>query len=1102
MSVRLSNSTSIDEPSPRPLSLLHDTNLTAAQTAMWTAQAMYPGVPVATIATSVRISGALDVGAFVEAFRRLVASTDALRMVIREQDGVPVQVENAVCDSSVDLVDIAGATDEEIDSWLRRRCSRPPDVRTRSFDTVLLTLGPSDHLWFLHLHHLFGDGWSGMMIRDRLSRFYLREIGRPVEIAERFPRWQDLAANVYAYQASADGAADRQQLARLVTEDVEPVEFFGIPRRKHTTVISRQRFSLDRTRTLALQARAAEASNAGWDAANFYLIGAALAAYLHRLTGRRTVSFGAPYHNRRPRGDRQTAAMLKRTCGLLMDVLPVVVEVDHHDSFQRLIEKLSAVWAVAARHAAGGTPPEVRRRACDVLLNYLPPMPEQLFGTSTRITWVHPGHEIESLSIQVREYQEPECLEFMFDFHSDVFPDDARPVIMRQFRRLLDACVDDPSRPVGDVDLLTTAERHQVIEQWNQTLVPATTDRTVVDSFEEQVAARGRAIAVEDDVEAVTYEDLHDRSSRVGEALAARGARSETLVGLCIPRSSAQIAALLGILRAGAAYLPLDPVLPDERLETVLADAGVSLVVTSASLGGRKPLHARAPVIVEDLLGATDSSSSEKRARPPFNDLANSSPGGSPASLAYVIYTSGSTGMPKGVEITRAALSNFASFARAHFHVTPHDRVLQFASLSFDTAAEEIFAALTAGATLVLRNDRMLDSVDEFLDSCAERAITVLDLPTAYWHTIIDVAALRRSFPPTVRAVILGGEAVRPDMLARWRDWVGTRIALFNGYGPTETTVCASYADLTSAVEPAQGPVSIGRPVWNARTYLLDVSGQPVAPGFAGELHVGGVGVARGYRNAAALTAARFVPNPWQPGERLYRTGDRARWRSTGELEYLGRLDDQVKVRGYRVEPGEIEARLQAHPAVREATVVARAVDADTRLVAYVGAGDQVTAADLRDFLAARLPAYMVPSAFVLLDRLPRTLSGKVDRRALPAPALEENDASRAPRTRAERAIARIWSELLGLPAVGIDQNFFDLGGHSLLGTRVVARVANALGVSVPLWLLFEHPTVAGLAAALKNADGPAAVPARPLAAGAARRGARTLRRARRTPAE
>jgi amino acid adenylation domain-containing protein len=513
------------------------------------------------------------------------------------------------------------------------------------------------------------------------------------------------------------------------------------------------------------------------------------------------------------------------------------------------------------------------------------------------------------------------------------------------------------------------------------------------------------------------------------------------------------VTGMLAILRAGGAYVPLDPQHPVERLAWMLRDCGARVLLAQESLRDLLPAAGVEVISFGTGLGG----------EPGGAELPGAPVG--PDGLAYVIYTSGSTGEPKGVAVTHAAVLRLVRDTD-YTKAGPADRVAQVSNAAFDAATWEVWGALLAGARLVgIPRETALDP-DELADALREQGVTQAFLPTSLFHR---VAGARPDAFAGLRYLIVGGEAMDPTRSAAVLEMGGPAM-LVNGYGPTEGTTFSTWHPV-SGDEDRAAPLPLGRPVANTGAYVLDARLEPVPPGVPGELYLSGPGLARGYLGRPALTAERFVPHPFaaEPGERLYRTGDRARWSEDATLEFLGRVDQQVKVRGFRVEPGEIEAVLQAHPGVRSAAVVARDDGpGERRLVGYVVvAGDQAPGDwELREWLRARLPEYMVPAALVPLDALPMTPNGKLDRRALPAPELGAGPASVPPRDDVEAVVAAIWSEVLEVPAVGAFDSFFDLGGHSLLATQVISRVREALQVEVPLRVLFEEPTVAALAAA------------------------------------
>ncbi|HEU4562478.1 MAG TPA: amino acid adenylation domain-containing protein, partial [Longimicrobium sp.] len=621
-------------------------------------------------------------------------------------------------------------------------------------------------------------------------------------------------------------------------------------------------------------------------------------------------------------------------------------------------------------------------------------------------------------------------------------------------RRVLDAFVADDLQTMDALPLLPDAERRLVVEEWNASDAVYPPELCIHEIFEAQVACVPDAVALVHADEVLTYAGLNRRANQLAHHLAGRGVGPDARVAICASRTPELVVGLLAILKAGGAYVPLDPGHPEERLRYLLDDSAPVLVLTQGALRER---FAAAPVPVVAL-----DEDAPAWAREPEHDPARAEL--TPGHLAYVIYTSGSTGAPKGVMVAHRSVARQVAAIQAGFGLRADDRSLQFASVTFDASVEEIFGALLSGAALVLRGEKWIEGARTFWDACARHRVTVVDLPTRFWQLLLDEPSAE--VPECVRLLAIGGEAVEPAALEAWFRCGGHRPPLLNTYGPTETTVNATLREIVG--DPASWR-SIGRPVANTRACVLDARGQPVPVGVAGELHIGGGQVARGYLGRPGLTAERFVPDPFatEPGARMYRTGDRVRWLADGTIDFLGRTDFQVKIRGFRIEPGEIEARLREHAAVRQAVVLAREdAPGEKRLVAYV-VGDAEAGA-LKAHLDASLPPYMVPAAYVRLEALPLTSSGKLDRKALPAPdGAAFVRRHEPPRTLTERVLAEIWSELLGVERVSRRDHFFDLGGHSLLAVRLVSRVREAINPAATVEEVFAHPTLHDLAARL-----------------------------------
>ena len=618
---------------------------------------------------------------------------------------------------------------------------------------------------------------------------------------------------------------------------------------------------------------------------------------------------------------------------------------------------------------------------------------------------------------------------------------------------------------VSSASLSREGELNRVLGEWNNTRAEYPSEKCIHQLVEEQVQRGPDAIAVKQDERRLTYRELNVRSNQLAHYLRSKGVGPEVAVGICLQNSPELLIGLLGVLKAGGACLPLDPAYPKERLRYMLEDSQAPLLITSAELlpvfGGPKS----ETLLLDSGLGILEGQSGE-----------NPSPLTTSANLAYIIYTSGSTGTPRGVLLTHRGLVNHNIAAVKLYGIQPSDRVLQFASISFDIAIEEIWPTWIAGATLLNRTSKIVMGSSELLRWVRQERVSVLNLPTAYWHEIVrELAESKQSMPDCVRLVIVGGEKASSAAYKSWLKCGGDRVRWINTYGPTETSVIATSYEPDPS-KPIPDNLPIGRPIANMQIYILNEKGQPAQIGEAGELHIGGPGVARGYLNRPELTASKFVANPFKEdgSGRLYKTGDSARFLADGEIEFIGRTDFQVKIRGYRIELGEIEATLEKCPGIRECIVIAREDDGTKRLVGYVVASSERTpsSSDLRNFLSDRLPEYMVPADFVFLKSLPLTANGKVDRRALPVPTTTPSSDARkaeAPRDAVEAQLVKIWEQVLGKRPIGIGDNFFELGGHSLLAVRLMGRVEKSFGQQFPLTALVQAPTIEQFAALLRR---------------------------------
>ncbi|MBV9772347.1 MAG: amino acid adenylation domain-containing protein, partial [Gemmatimonadetes bacterium] len=995
-----------------------------------------------------RLRGSYDPRAFREAWRRVMARHPALRMAFfHEGLDEPVQVVRREVEPEVAEEDWRGTSEGEVEARFRALLAgeRRRDFALASAPLTRVRVARVAHdryLFAWSYHHLLMDGWSAQLcLREMLETYHALAAGEvpragPVAPYSRYLAW-----------LAAQDRAGAERYWRRALAGMEPPEPFPV------RLVGADDGGTYAVQTATLPAETCEALR--WTARRLQVTLATLfegawGVLLARCTGVPEVIFGSVDAGR-PTDLPGAEGML----GLLMRTVPVRVVDEPAARVADWLEALQRTHREARLHGSvplgrirewSGLLPGDRLLDHLLLFQNLPDTgvahaaiggaelsgfervpPDGAYGHRLMLTVV-PGREI------ALELTHPAWL----------CPDAAR-ALLGHLRTLLEAMATDPERPLSTLALVTPEERRCLVAEWNATeaLPPAACVHTL---FEAQVGRTPDRVALVSGDETLTYAELDARADRLAHRLAARGVGPESRVGVCLERTAEMVVAVLGVLKAGAAYVPLDPAHPAERLAYVLEDSGAGLVLT----GGRTAdaLPADVPRLVLD---AEAPPSSAPDPAPRWDT--------DPASLAYVLYTSGSTGRPKGVLVEHRSLVAFLHAMRRRPGMGADDVLLAVTTLGFDIAGLEIFLPLTSGARVVLADRATAADPALLARALDESGATVLQATPATWRMLLD-AGWEGSATLTA---LCGGEALPEELSGRLRPRVR---ALWNLYGPTETTVWST----THRVAEGGAP-PIGEPVDGTRAYVLDWHGNPVPVGVPGELHIGGAGVARGYHRRPELTADRFLPDPFAagPGARAYRTGDRVRRRPDGTLEFLGRADQQVKVRGFRIEPGEIEAALRAHPGVREAVVGVREdASGDRRLVGYVVPAPGVTtsAAELRGHLAARLPDYMVPGAIVTLDALPLTPSGKVDRRALPAPdPLPGSDADAAPRTPTEEIVAGIFAGVLRLERVGAHDDFFALGGHSLLATQAATRVRAAFGTELPQRVFFQRPTVAGLAA-------------------------------------
>jgi len=1055
--------------------------LSFAQQRLWFLNQWEPDNPFYNESIAVRLKGLLNISALEQSLNEIVRRHEALRTNFICVEGEPTQAIAPYLPLSLTVVDLQEIPECKREAkalqLVSEAISCPFNLAQGSLlRATLVKLSKTDHVILLTIHHIICDGWSmAVLIREIAALYTAFCSGKPSPLAELPIQYADFG--VWQRQCLS-GDSLQSHLSYWLKQLSNYPPLLQLPTNRPRPAIqgfrgATQLFSLSPDLTKALKVLSQQAGTT-----LFMTLLAAFKTLLYRYSGQEDILVGSAIANR-------NRTELEGLIGLFANTLVLRTNFKDNLSFRELLYQVRECTLSAYTH---------QDLPFEYLVEKLQPERNPSYNPLFQVMFVLqnspteklklPGLNLSflklenqtakfdlSLSMADNEFG----LEGELEYNIDLFDADTTYRMVEHFRILLTGIINNPEQRLCDLPLLSAAERQQLLVLWNNTKVDYPENICIHELFEAQVertpdaialiARSAIAVAFED--QQLTYQQLNHQANQLAHHLQELGVKPEVLVGICIERSIEMVISILAILKAGGAYLPLDPSHPQERLALMLEDAKPLVLLAHTSLVTKLPQDKAKVIYLDAGLASQFSQQSQK------NPISKARPD----NLAYVIYTSGSTGIPKGVMVTHQALVNHSIAAAKAYELKPNDRILQFAAISFDVAAEELFPSWLSGSTVVMRPDRVLSLADfqQFLD---QEKITVLNLPTAYWHQwVSELSDSKAALPSTLRLVIVGTEQVKSEKLALWQKLVNNSVRWINAYGPTEATIGATiYEPVNRQENPELPNISIGRPIDNTQIYLLDKHLNPTPIGVPGELYIGGIGVARGYLNRPDLTAQKFISDPFsnQAQSRLYRTGDLARYLANGDIEYLGRVDNQVKVRGFRIELEEIEIALAQHPAVRETVVLAQETQAgDRQLIAYIASNkEQLTTKELRNFLKKQLPEYMIPSAFVLLETLPRMPSGKVDRQALSALDTKRPNFQKdyvAPRDLLELQLTEIWEELLGVSPIGVTDNFFELGGHSLLAVRLMAKIQKQFECNLPLFQLFQEATIENLKSLLSQ---------------------------------
>ncbi len=1021
--------------------------LSFSQQRLWFLDRYEPGSSLYNLASALRLRGNLNKEALEQSLDEIVRRHEALRTTFSIAGAEPVQIIAPSLKVSLTLIDLTVAPEkekeEQVRSVAKNEALRPFDLALGPlFRAALIRVAEDDHVLVLAMHHIVSDGWSmGVLYRELGALYGAFFRSRPSPLAEVAIHYADYAAwqleGLRGPGLESQLSYWKEQLRGSLPVLDLPADYPRAPVQSYRG--ARHSFNLSEELTHGLKELSQKEG-----VTLFMTLLAAFQALLHRYTSRDDIVVGSPIANR-------NRSKVEGLIGFFVNTLVLRTDLSGDPSFRKLLQRVKTIALAAYEHQDLPFEKLVEELNPQRSLSHSP-LFQVMFAlqNASSAGWRLEGLDVSPFPIAgetakfdltVSMHEGAQSLRGSLQYGSDLFRQETIVRMAGHFKVLLDGIVADPERPISALPILTAAEKHQLLIEWNDTDKSYPKDKCLHEIFEQQVERSPDAVAVVFEDRQLTYRELNARANQLGHYLRKLGVKPGVTVGSCMERSMEIVEAILGILKAGGIYLPLDPDYPKERLGFMLNDAQPAVLLAQAATLANVPEHGGQLVCVDH--------DREKIARESVENLDNTLHF---EDRAYVIYTSGSTGKPKGVVISHASIASHCLDVRSHYQLNDSDRVLQFGSVNFDASLEQILPTLISGARLVPRGTE-IPTPAALHRQIYDSELTVINLPTTYWHQLAGTTATApEAFARSkLRLVIVGGEEMLPEAVKLWQQSPHGNARLLNAYGPTEATITATAFPIPSAFsnDLSLATVPIGRPLGNRKLFVLDRHSNLVPIGVPGELHLGGMGLAQGYLNRPELTAEKFIPDSFssKPGATLYRTGDLVRYLPDGNIEFLGRLDDQVKIRGFRIELGEIENILTQHPAVREVAVLARGyVPGEKRLVAYVATRppQAVTSTELRKFVAHKVPGYMVPSAFVFLDSMPLTLNGKLDRNALPVAdrsRLDPDQRFSTPRNVPEEMLAGIWAEVLKLDQVGINDNFFELGGHSLLATQIVSRV-------------------------------------------------------------
>ena len=1017
-------------------------NLTQSQLSMWASQKLHHNVPLHRVVHTFEISGAIDEKVFESAFQKLLNEVDILRTVFSELDGIPFQSFQDNVTFKLEKVDFTPEKNKSVvDTWVLERAKKTLDISKRVFDTVLLKIEEEKYTWFLNLHHLITDGFTTSMLYARMNSIYIGILNDDLEVSNKLSSFEEYLHFESEQQKSTSNDINRSFWKEKITGLDELPKLYGAVNKTKNTITERISVPLGKLISQQLRDLAKHSDIRGWttDSTLFNIFSSIYFIYLNRISGQKKLAISAPTHNR-------TEKNFRRTAGLFMEVFPMVDELCEDDTFLSVSKRIKVVSNLFLKNAKPGILTPEMRRCSNVLLNYVMTSFTKFNGFSTKSHWIHTGHMSSTYQMQLHivDFDQTGEIELVFDINTSILDTEKRKNLPSHFLKLMNDFLKDMNKSINESGLMSDAEieNNYMIESKS-----AYENLSISAQFENQVARTPKNIMVIHENNSLTYEVLNKRANQLANYLVEQNVGSGSRVAILLKRCPEYLISVLGVLKTGAAFMPIPSTYPQGRIQYLLKDGDVSLLIGSTDLFETLNLTEVDVFKIDIHILSLES----------YATL-NLSIGISSDAPAYLIYTSGSTGDPKGVQISHKALGNHLSWASEFYHVTSDSFFPFFTSIGFDATLNAIFLPMLKGGKIIVYTEPNSELDDSLFRIINDNKCTFLKCTPSHL-TVLQGLDLRGS---RLRTLIVGGEELKSHLAKSMLVAFGKRITIFNQYGPTEAAI-ACIATEFDVDEHINTFVPIGHPIPNVEIYLLDGHRNLVPIGVIGEIYIGGIGIAKSYWKRPKLTGEKFIPHPFKPGYKIYRTGDIARLNEYGDFEFLGRTDFQVKLNGHRIELGEIEGQLVQFETIDSGIVMLVDRNGAKSLTAYFTAQSPIILPQLRSYLLRKLPQNMIPSRFKQLERFPLSPSGKVDRnllKTLQSNSIDSIEEYVAPHTEIEELVTNIWQEVLEVSKIGVKDNFVALGGHSLAAIRVTSKINQAVEFNFPLNKIFELPTI------------------------------------------